>query len=49
MNESTGDPVDQTLIDGKWESIALAPVGDPASPHDFFLFTAVRCGRAAGK
>jgi len=34
-----GDPVDQTLIDAKWESIALAPVGDPAFPHDFFLFT----------
>ncbi|GJE92346.1 phytase-like domain-containing protein [Phanerochaete sordida] len=35
-----GDPVDQTLIDGKWESIALAPVGDPKFPHDFFVFTA---------
>ncbi|KIP05896.1 hypothetical protein PHLGIDRAFT_128612 [Phlebiopsis gigantea 11061_1 CR5-6] len=35
-----GDPVDATLIDGKWESIALAPVGDPKFPHDFFLFTA---------
>ncbi|KAJ3478425.1 hypothetical protein NLI96_g9767 [Meripilus lineatus] len=35
-----GDPEDQTLIDAKWESIALAPVGDPQSPNDFFLFTA---------
>ncbi|KAI0339337.1 hypothetical protein BDW22DRAFT_1409186 [Trametopsis cervina] len=35
-----GDPADQTLIDAKWESIALAPVNDPAFPHDFFLFTA---------
>ena len=37
-----GDPADQTLIDGKWESIAAAPVGDPKFPHDFFIFTAVR-------
>ncbi|KAI0070561.1 hypothetical protein K474DRAFT_767559 [Panus rudis PR-1116 ss-1] len=35
-----GDPNDQTLIDAKWESLALAPVGDPANPDDFFLFTA---------
>ncbi|KAI0084970.1 esterase-like activity of phytase-domain-containing protein [Irpex rosettiformis] len=35
-----GDPVDQTLIDAKWESIALVRVGDPSSPDDFFLFTA---------
>ncbi|THH01971.1 hypothetical protein EW026_g830 [Hermanssonia centrifuga] len=35
-----GDPADATLIDAKWESIALAPVGDPKFPHDFFLFTA---------
>ncbi|CAL1710830.1 unnamed protein product [Somion occarium] len=34
------DPADQTLIDAKWESLALAPVGDPANPDDFFLFTA---------
>lgn len=38
---TSGDPEDQTLIDAKWESIALAPVGDPQSPNDFFLFTAV--------
>jgi len=35
-----GKPADATLIDAKWESLALAPVGDPANPHDFFLFTA---------
>ena len=37
-----GDPADDTLIDAKWESIALAPVGDDAFPDDYFLFTAVR-------
>ena len=36
-----GDPADDTLIDAKWESIALAPVGDEAFPDDYFLFTAV--------
>ncbi|KAJ7572622.1 esterase-like activity of phytase-domain-containing protein [Mycena floridula] len=35
-----GDPNDETLIDAKWESLALAPVGDPLFPNDFFLFTA---------
>lgn len=39
---SAGDPDDQTLIDAKWESLALAPIGDPAFPDDYFLFTAVR-------
>lgn len=34
------DPADETLIDAKWESLALAPVGDTAFPNDFFLFTA---------
>ncbi|KAJ7138319.1 hypothetical protein C8R44DRAFT_767236 [Mycena epipterygia] len=33
------DPDDNTLLDAKWESLALAPVGDSA-PNDFFLFTA---------
>jgi len=33
---------DGTLIDAKWESLALAPVGDEDSPDDYFLFTAVR-------
>ncbi|KAK7442763.1 hypothetical protein VKT23_016010 [Stygiomarasmius scandens] len=33
------DPDDQTLIDAKWESLALAPVGDPDFPDDYFLFT----------
>ncbi|KLO16353.1 hypothetical protein SCHPADRAFT_901583 [Schizopora paradoxa] len=35
-----GSPADQTLIDAKWESLALAPVNDPANPNDYFLFTA---------
>ncbi|KAJ2988943.1 hypothetical protein NUW54_g8948 [Trametes sanguinea] len=35
-----GKPVDQTLIDAKWESLALAPCLDPNFPDDFFLFTA---------
>lgn len=39
---NTGKPLDSTLIDGKWESIALAPVGDPSFPDDYFVFTAVR-------
>ncbi|KAF7966807.1 hypothetical protein HWV62_36973 [Athelia sp. TMB] len=34
-----GDPDDPTLIDAKFESIALAPVGDPSYPDDYFLFT----------
>ncbi|KAJ7138360.1 esterase-like activity of phytase-domain-containing protein [Mycena epipterygia] len=34
-----GDPDDNTLLDAKWESFALAPVGDSV-PNDFFLFTA---------
>ncbi|CAK5272346.1 unnamed protein product [Mycena citricolor] len=36
----TGDPDDNTLPDSKWESLALAPVGDPRAPDDYFLFTA---------
>lgn len=36
-----GDPVDETLIDAKWESIAIAPAGDKANPDDYFLFTFV--------
>ncbi|TDL29854.1 hypothetical protein BD410DRAFT_44469 [Rickenella mellea] len=35
-----GSPADQTLIDAKWESLALAPVGDAKNPNDYFLFTA---------
>ena len=37
----SGDPDDQTLIDAKWESLALASCMDPAFPEDYFLFTAV--------
>lgn len=36
-----GDPDDPTLIDAKWESLALAPCDDPKYPDDYFLFTAV--------
>jgi hypothetical protein len=36
-----GDPADQTPIDAKWESLAVAPVMDDNFPHDFFVFTAV--------
>jgi len=36
-----GDPNDPTLIDGKWESLALGPCDDPDFPNDYFLFTAV--------
>ncbi|TFK84975.1 hypothetical protein K466DRAFT_495616 [Polyporus arcularius HHB13444] len=35
-----GKPADQTLIDAKWESLALAPCFDSDFPDDFFLFTA---------
>ncbi|KAG8845516.1 hypothetical protein FRB96_002484 [Tulasnella sp. 330] len=35
-----GGNVDSTLIDGKWESLALAPALDPQNPDDYFLFTA---------
>ncbi|KAF9002928.1 esterase-like activity of phytase-domain-containing protein [Cyathus striatus] len=35
-----GSPDDETLIDAKWESLALAPVNDPSLPNDYFLFTA---------
>ncbi|KAF9480369.1 hypothetical protein BDN70DRAFT_832977 [Pholiota conissans] len=35
-----GSPDDETLIDAKWESLALAPVGDSAFPDDYFLITA---------
>ncbi|KIJ45170.1 hypothetical protein M422DRAFT_227816 [Sphaerobolus stellatus SS14] len=34
-----GKPLDPTLICGKWESIALAPVEDPDFPDDYFIFT----------
>ncbi|KXN82128.1 hypothetical protein AN958_03182 [Leucoagaricus sp. SymC.cos] len=32
-------PDDETLLNAKWESLALAPVGDSAFPDDYFLFT----------
>jgi hypothetical protein len=35
-----GDPDDSTLLNAKWESLALAPVSDPSYPNDYFLFTA---------
>lgn len=36
-----GKPIDQTLLNSKWESLALAPVGDHHYPNDYFLFTFV--------
>jgi len=36
-----GSPDDPSLLSAKWESFALAPVGDPKFPDDYFLFTAV--------
>ncbi|KAG5717480.1 hypothetical protein E4T56_gene4858 [Termitomyces sp. T112] len=35
-----GDPDDRTLIDAKWESLALASVNDNDYPNDYFVFTA---------
>ncbi|KAF9038061.1 esterase-like activity of phytase-domain-containing protein [Panaeolus papilionaceus] len=35
-----GSPNNSSLIDAKWESLALAPVNDPSFPDDYFLFTA---------
>ncbi|KAG8884668.1 hypothetical protein FRB98_002268 [Tulasnella sp. 332] len=35
-----GGSINSTLIDGKWESLALAPALDPQNPDDYFLFTA---------
>ncbi|KZV78616.1 hypothetical protein EXIGLDRAFT_708994, partial [Exidia glandulosa HHB12029] len=34
-----GKPENSQLIDGKWESIALAPIQDEDFPDDYFLFT----------
>ncbi|KAF7291259.1 Phytase-like domain-containing protein [Mycena indigotica] len=36
----TGDPDDRTLINAKWEGLALAPAGVPGAPDDYFLFVA---------
>ena len=33
-----GAPADRSDLYEKWESLALAPAGDPASPNDYFLF-----------
>jgi hypothetical protein len=37
----SGDPDDETDLNAKWESLALASCQDEANPDDFFLFTAV--------
>lgn len=37
-----GGDADAQLIDAKWESLALAPVGDGKNPDDYFLFAVVR-------
>lgn len=34
-----GGDFDTTLIDAKWESLALAPCLDRDAPNDYFLFT----------
>ncbi|KIY47906.1 hypothetical protein FISHEDRAFT_65936 [Fistulina hepatica ATCC 64428] len=34
-----GGDDDDTLIDSKWESLALAPVGEEEYPDDYFLFS----------
>ncbi|KAF8515315.1 esterase-like activity of phytase-domain-containing protein [Hysterangium stoloniferum] len=34
-----GKPIDPTLINSKWESLALAPAEDPKFPEDYFLFS----------
>lgn len=33
-------PNDEKLLNAKWESLAIAPVGDASFPDDYFLFTA---------
>jgi hypothetical protein len=33
-----GAPNDSNDLYEKWESMAVVPAGDPASPHDYFLF-----------
>jgi hypothetical protein len=33
-----GAPNDSNDLYEKWESMAVVPVGDPAAPHDYFLF-----------
>lgn len=35
-----GVPIDPTLLNSKWESLAVAPVGDPNFPDDYFIMTA---------
>ncbi|KAJ3506125.1 hypothetical protein NLJ89_g7041 [Agrocybe chaxingu] len=35
-----GKPDDSALVASKWESLALAPIGDPALPNDYFMITA---------
>jgi len=41
FNHRVGSPDDPTLLSAKWESLALAPAGDPKFPDDYFLFTVV--------
>jgi hypothetical protein len=36
-----GGDADEQLINAKWESLALAPVGDSKNPDDYFLFVGV--------
>jgi len=39
--DSTDSPDDEKLLNAKWESLAIVPVGDASYPDDYFLFTAV--------
>ncbi|GJJ08810.1 hypothetical protein Clacol_003029 [Clathrus columnatus] len=34
-----GKPINSSLLNSKWESLAVAPVGDPDFPDDYFIFT----------
>jgi hypothetical protein len=37
----SGGDDDESLIDGKWESLALVPAMDESNPNDYFLFVGV--------
>ncbi len=40
LNANAGSVADANSLSEKWEGMALAPVKDPGSPNDFFLFVA---------
>lgn len=37
----SGKPNNPTLLNAKWESLALVPVNDANAPNDYFLITVV--------